>query len=152
MLRFFAQNWFDLTPIDSVCVISKQSESLRFRLAQRTPNSFIVRQKGRGLVGARCGIVRHRRCLNPRVPRSTPSAYSRRGLSESKATHLPRVAAASISASFATSLQRDLRETLAHQAQLSAEFHGTRCYVAWGRNSRGRLFRLCSEDAPGSQS
>ena len=27
---------------------------------------------------ARCGIVRHRRCPNPRVPRSTPSAYSRR--------------------------------------------------------------------------
>ena len=27
---------------------------------------------------ARCGIVRHRRCLNPRLPRSTPSAYSRR--------------------------------------------------------------------------
>jgi len=26
---------------------------------------------------ARCGIVRHRRCLNPRVPRSTPPAYSR---------------------------------------------------------------------------
>jgi len=29
---------------------------------------------------SRCGIVRHRRCLNPRVPRSTPSAYSQRGL------------------------------------------------------------------------
>ena len=27
---------------------------------------------------ARCGIVRHRRCPNPRVPRSTPSAYSQR--------------------------------------------------------------------------
>ena len=27
---------------------------------------------------ARCGIVRHRRCPNPRLPRSTPSAYSRR--------------------------------------------------------------------------
>ena len=28
---------------------------------------------------ARCGIVRHRRCLNPRVPPSTPSAYSHGG-------------------------------------------------------------------------
>ena len=28
---------------------------------------------------ARCGIVRHRRCPNPRVPRSTPSAYSHGG-------------------------------------------------------------------------
>jgi len=27
---------------------------------------------------ARCGIVRHQRCPNPRLPRSTPSAYSQR--------------------------------------------------------------------------
>jgi hypothetical protein len=30
------------------------------------------------LCWARCGIVRHRRCPNTRVPRSTPSAYSQR--------------------------------------------------------------------------
>ena len=47
------------------------------------PNTTTLTQWGR----ARCGIVRHRRCLNPRVPRSTPSAYSRRGSWESEATH-----------------------------------------------------------------
>ncbi len=41
-------------------------------VALRTP---MLKQWG----GARCGIVRHRRCLNPRLPRSTPSAYSRGG-------------------------------------------------------------------------
>ena len=60
---------------------------------------------------ARCGIVRHRRCLNPRMPRSTPSAYSQRGSWESKGTHVRGVAAATLPASLATSLARDLRET-----------------------------------------
>ena len=57
MLRRFAPKWFDLTPIDSVCVISKQAESLRFNLSQKTPNSFNVRQKGPDLVGARKSFV-----------------------------------------------------------------------------------------------
>jgi hypothetical protein len=35
--------------------------------------------EGACLYRARCGIVRHRRRPNPRLPHSTPSAYSRRG-------------------------------------------------------------------------
>ena len=61
---------------------------------------------------ARCGIVRHRRCPNPRVPRSTPSAYSQRGSWESKDTRVRRMAAATLPAPFAASLQRELCETL----------------------------------------
>ena len=38
------------------------------------PHTPMLTQLGR----ARCGIVRHRRCPNPRMPRSTPSAYSQR--------------------------------------------------------------------------
>ena len=34
---------------------------------------------------ARCGIVRHRRCPNPRPPRSTPLAYSQRKAGDSTA-------------------------------------------------------------------
>jgi hypothetical protein len=47
--------------------------------AKRVTKSDNIGQHGTQLVGARCGIVRHRRCPNPRLPRSTPSAYSRRG-------------------------------------------------------------------------
>ena len=44
-------------------------------------------------------------------PRAALNAFGlfAAGLSKSRATHLPRVAAANISAPFATSLQRDLR-------------------------------------------
>jgi hypothetical protein len=46
--------------------------------AKRVTKSDNIGQHGTQLVGARCGIVRHRRCPNPRLPRSTPSAYSQR--------------------------------------------------------------------------
>jgi len=73
---------------------------------------------------ARCGIVRHRRCLNPRMPRSTPSAYSQRGSWESKATYV-RSAAASLPTPFATSPKGGLSET--PQKCAGGQRHAYRC-------------------------
>jgi hypothetical protein len=61
---------------------------------------------------ARCGIVRHRRCLqSPLAVLNAFGLFAAAGLRESKATHVPRVAAASIPTPFATSLQSDLSES-----------------------------------------
>ena len=62
-----------------------QSITLRTFLSHPVPairgpsQSFARSCSGeRNAYRARCGIVRHRRCPNPRMPRSTPSAYSQR--------------------------------------------------------------------------
>ena len=81
-------------------------------MAQRTPDSFIVRQNG-----TRLGWGKMWDCKTSKMSQSPLAAFNAFGLFaagalwESKVTRVPRVAAASIPTPFATSLEGDLSET-----------------------------------------
>ena len=80
------QYWLNLGSVDAKWLVSIQNCAENSKWIQNAPNKVSLRQNppfsvssGHADCRARCGIVRHRRCLNPRSPRSTPSAYSHGG-------------------------------------------------------------------------